>query len=391
MREIPNHGLAEQKRLLCSNSDPVVSIYLPSRRDAPNEPPVSLRLKNITRDASGALQAWGLSDDETARCLRPVTELKDDLLFWRQPPAGLALFLSPDQAYVCRCPLSFTPQVFVDRRFNVLPLLPLLQHREEYFVLALSLNHIRLIQASPFDAKDVTPRDVPRSLESFLGPKSREKQLQFHTGVAGSSPIRPAVHHGHGGCREGAVRKRDILRLFQQVDSRLHGYLHKSSQPLILAGVDYLHGLYREANRYPRLIPQGLRANSALYTPTQLRALTWPLVAEHFRARRREILHHCRSLMANGHASVSLSENLVAAHHARVATLLVNARDHHRWGSFDEQAQEVEILNTYRPGAEDLVNRTVAESLLSNAEVHTLDPERFSIRAATAAIFRYAA
>ena len=110
-----------------------------------------------------------------------------------------------------------------------------------------------------FHAREVALPQVPKSLAEALQFDDPEQQLQFHTGAPRGDGRQTAVFHGQGGAKENA--KDDILEYFRQIDQGLHPVLRDERAPLVLAGVDYLHPIYRQANTYPHLLDQGLTGN----------------------------------------------------------------------------------------------------------------------------------
>ena len=55
--------------------------------------------------------------------------------------------------------------------------------------------------------------------------------------------------------------KENLLKYFRLIDRGLHDLFEDERAPLVLAGVEYLFPIYREANTYPRLIEEGIPGN----------------------------------------------------------------------------------------------------------------------------------
>lgn len=236
-----------------------VSIYLPTHqvgREIQQDP---LRLKNLLGEAEEHLLASGLCTPDAKELLEPAQRLLQDGLFWQHQSDGLAIFLSREMFRYYRLPLDFDALVVVTDRFHIKPLLPLLSGDGRFYVLALSQNEVRLLQGTRYSVSEVDLEGVPASLTEALRYDDPEKRLQFHTSTRtpGGRGERPATFHGHGTGSNDA--KANILRYFHQVDEGLHDLLRDEQAPLVLAGVDYLLPIYKEANTYPHLVDQELR------------------------------------------------------------------------------------------------------------------------------------
>jgi hypothetical protein len=192
--------------------------------------------------------------------IKPLWELLSDEAFWTHPGDGLALFRSPELFRAYRLPLSFTQRLSITDHFFLLPLLPLLID-ERFYILALSQNHVRLLTCTR-DGVHVQklPKLVPHSFAAFTAAHPTENLLQYHSSASGAGRgvggRQVVIFHGHG---VGSDEPRDLLLHYcQQIDHGLREYLHQHTEPLVLAGVDSLCSVYREANTYPSLLEEGM-------------------------------------------------------------------------------------------------------------------------------------
>ena len=65
----------------------------------------------------------------------------------------------------------------------------------------------------------------------------------------------------HGAGSGSASAKDDLLRYFRLVEDGLTEFLKGDRVPLVLAGVEYLLPIYKEANTYPNLIDMVIKGN----------------------------------------------------------------------------------------------------------------------------------
>lgn len=202
-----------------------------------------------------------------------------------------------------------------------------------------------------------------------------------HTGAPG----RAAVFHGHGtGIDE---HKDNLLRFFRQVDAGMI-LLRGQRAPLVLAGVEYLFPIYREASGYPGLVDEGIAGNPELLSPATLHRQAWSLLEPRFARAEEEAAARYRQLAGTGRTSTDVALIVPAAHHGRVEVLFT-ARNAQQWGTYDPAADRVHLLQEVQPGGQDLLDLAVVQALTRGAAVHVVEPPRMPEPATAAAIFRY--
>ena len=89
--------------------------------------------------------------------LEPAEKMLSEILFWRGQKDGLAIFLTSDASHFYQVPLEVPELVVVSERFHLKPLLELFGDGV-FYLLALSQNDVRLLQASKYSVSDVTLR-----------------------------------------------------------------------------------------------------------------------------------------------------------------------------------------------------------------------------------------
>ena len=136
------------ERLVLQGAGPSVSLFPPTHRAGPEVQQAPIRLKNLLREATEALQAGGVRSPMIHSVLAPLRRLVNDGLFWQYQSDGLALYSRPGWWRALRVPLHLPELAVVADRFYVRPLLPLLTGDGHFFVLALSQNRIRLLEGT---------------------------------------------------------------------------------------------------------------------------------------------------------------------------------------------------------------------------------------------------
>jgi len=381
----------ELRALIDDHEGWCVSIYMPTHQAGEEIQEDPVRLKNLLGQAEEGLSAAGLRKPEAQKLLEPAQKLVWDGLFWQYQSDGLALFLSAGAFRRYRLPLDFEELVVVSDRFHIKPLLPLLSGDGRFYVLALSQNEVRLLQGTRHSVSEVDLEGVPASLAEALKYNDPEKRLQFHTGTRtpGGKGGRPAIFHGHG-VASADDPKNYILRYFRQMDEGLQALLRGEQAPLVLAGVDYLLPIYREANSYPPLAEGGVEGNPEELSAQELHKRAWDLVQPRFLQAQEEAAARYKQLAGvdSEQASNDLEGIVSAAYHGRVEALFV-ALGVQRWGSFDPETNRVMVHRKAEAGDDDLLDFAAIHTLVNGGTVYAVERKKMPDGPLLAAVFRY--
>ncbi|HDI59735.1 MAG TPA: hypothetical protein ENF48_05155, partial [Desulfobacteraceae bacterium] len=362
-----------------------VSIYMPTHRAGRQAEQDPIRFKNLLREVENRFLAQGLRSPEARNRLKDAYQLLQDRGFWKRRSDGLAVFVSAGGIHAFRLPASFEETLVVSDRCHVKPLLSLLTSDSRFFILALSQNQVRLLEATGHTAFEIELEGLPLSLAESVTDTSSDRQLQFHTGTPPGTGQRAAMFFGHDTSKEN---KDKLLRWFRMIDRRLREVLGDAKAPLVLAGVDSLFSLYREANTYPHLLDEGLAGNPEGLKPEELHAQARPLVEPVFKKAREEGVARYRQLAGTGQTTCDIKEAVVAAHHGRVETLFV-AVGVQIWGRYDPQRQHCQIHQEPEPGDEDLLDLAAIQSMLRGGTVYAVAPAEVPDQQPVAAVFRF--
>jgi len=360
---------------------PAVSMYMPTHRtgDTEQDP---IRLKNLLADTEGQLVDYGLRVPDARQLLEPVHRLLPDWDFWQHQGDGLAVFLSPEFVRYYRAPCAFQELVVVGGRFHVKPLLQLFSEDGVFYIVAVSQNQVRLLQCTRYYVREITPKNVPSTLAEALHYDQPEKQQQFHT----TGPGGLTISHGHGVSKD--YDKVSILRYLQKVDRGVNEVLTGERSPLVIAAVDYLHPIYREANTYSHLLDEGITGNPDGLSEGTLKDRAWAIVQPYFERERTHALQRYQQAMSEGLASNDVKQVLLAAYDGRVSTLFV-ATGVQVWGEFDSEHRKIRLYKQKRPGAEDLLDLAAANTVMRGGTVYVVEPHQAPGDASVAALLRY--
>jgi Bacterial archaeo-eukaryotic release factor family 7 len=389
MTHIPSRS--ELRALMEQQIGPCISLFLPAYRAGAKVQQNPLRLRNLIREAEHHLLLNDLPIPQVEALLEPARELLGDELFWLHPDDGLAIFRSPNLFRTYWLPDHFKEQAVVTHHFFLKPLLHFLTDDGQFYLLALSHNHIRLIEGTRYGASEVTvPETVPRSLAEAMRYDESENELQYHSGssggVVGKGGRRATLFHGQGVGTDDD--KEQLLRYFQQIDRGLHAKLGDEHAPLVLAGVAYLFPLYRQANTYPHLLEEGVPGNPDKVSLETLRQQAWTIVEPFFAQARQEALTRYRESAAIGRASHTMREIVLAAYDGRIESLFIEAAQE-QWGTFNPTTRMLHVHLKARFNDDDLLDVAATQTLLHGGSIYMMECMDMPDEGPLAAVLRY--
>jgi len=362
-----------------------VSIYLPVEVAGRETRQNTIRLKNLLRQAESILTDGGMRSTEVSGLFEPAWQLEDDSDFWQDREQGLALLLSPGFFRTIWMPLQFDERLVVSNRFHLRPLIEAFSEDTTFYLLALSMNDVRFYRCSRFSAKELKVKDMPQNLATSLWADDPERQSQFRNQPAGAASGKQGtfgVFHGSGDIIEDETKDR-VLRYCQQINHAVTQALARSRAPLVVASVDYVRAIYREANSFRNLLHEGVNGNPENVPGEELAQRAWDVVAPQLADQRRDLIERFETLAAHGQATSRLSEVVTAAEEGRIHVLL-QCPGPPVWsvenlGTGDEQ----------HSGDIDLVDEALVKTLVNDGEIRTCEAGELPDGAVVAAILRY--
>ena len=377
-------------QLIEVRSDWCVSIFMPTHSVGREQQQDPIRLKNLLSDAQARLMDSGMRRPDTQALLRPAVDLLADTGFWRHQSHGLAIFLASGFQEIFRLPLNFNKLLVISPHFHIKPLLPLLSENGQFYILAISLNEIRLLLGSREDAFPVVLDNTPTSMREALYMDDPEKHLDLHTtSSSGRSAAGIAVFHGQGGISDS--EKTNILRYFRYVDRGIMKDVNDKSISMLLAGVDYLLPIYRKANSYPRLIHVDIVGSPDEVSDKELRERAWEQLKPIIQEKQDKALAQLTQLLGskNENASTDIKRIVLAAQAGMVECLFVPLGVQ-RWGQIIEDQHNVLLESQPTLKNYDLLDRAAVLTLEKGGSVYTLESELMPAKSELAAIMRYA-
>lgn len=347
-------------------NDPIcISIYMPTHRKGREMQQDQIRFKNLLANTEDDLKSKGLRKAAIDKLLKPVSALRMETPLWQHMSDGFVIFRSENHFSYNQFPVNFDEGVYVQHRFHIKPLIPLLTGNGLYYVLGFSQNNVRLFEGTRFSLTEIESGFLPDSLQESLNIDEFLRNKQFHTGTNPSGGERSAIFHGHGGADEG---QKDLIRQFaREINRNLTPFLTDRQAPLVVAAVEYLHPIYREVNDHAGLIERGVYGNPDGFTLEELHQKSWEAVSAVFEEEKLNALKKFSKLNGSPKSCTTIEDLLKAAHAGRVENLFI-ALDEQVEGFFDPDTSEIKVKQNGEY-TEDLLDLCSIKTLLNGGTV----------------------
>jgi len=354
---------------------PCITVLLPPYRPGEQAKSMAGLIKSDIQTASRKLSGLKISRGEIEDLLDPLEQLTGDQVFLGGAHWGCAIFRSPQ---VFRKVDLLNPTAMglkVGARFEIRPLLAMLNSPSEFYVLRLTKKRVELIRCQGFHAEKVTlPKGTPATLDEALAFRPPDHDLENRS-AAGSAPsAMRRVRFGTGSGRE--TQQTYLADFYKAVDRGMRTLLHGLS-PVILSGVDEDTALYRNSSKYSNLLAQPISgAPEALLSDNDLLNKAYEIVRAESISQAAHAASEAREEVVPARFSTNLSEILRAAAEGRVMRLYL-----------DEAA---EALGEFDGGREeDLLNAAAVETIVHGGNAFALPGASMPDHASIAAVFRY--
>lgn len=356
-----------------------ISLFLPTEIKGDIVKQNRLRFKNYVSKITQSLRNYDVEETLIEILTEPMKEMIPDDDFWQHQKEGLAVYRNADIFKTYRCPLRFHEQIYIAPYFQIIPLIPLAQENQPFYLLSLNKNDVQLFKG---DHEGLHPRlleNTPVSLEDYLKYDVHEKHQQTRS-ISGG-----AVFHGQSVTDE---EKRKLIGFLAKVDSGVFNIIQKEPYPLILAGSETVTSHYRQVNHYNDLIETPITANPASLERIELWNKARDILRPLIRTSLQNAVSQFGDLQRRNQASYELDKVVKAAHYAKVDRLFI-AQDSRQWGKFDPEQDSVWIHTNDNDHAYDLLNAAACKAMSNGGAVFVLPGEMMPGHNTIAATFRY--
>jgi hypothetical protein len=363
--------------LVCVEEDVCLSLLMPTRQAGRDIRENSIRFKNLVDESERLLIQRGLGAPEARDRLRPLADRIEDADFWCHQRQALAVYQTADSLRMFALPRPVDPRVVAARRFHVTPLIPVIDHEDDAYVLALSQNSVRLLHCGADTAESIHVADMPGSFEDIAQYIDDESQVHWHTHAPPIGPggQRAAVFHGHGAAVDERQHKKWLADFVQRVEAAVTRCLKPEHAPLLLAATEPLAGIYRQINRYDNLLNQTVAGSFDHADAPEIHRMARPILQRLTDQMREQVMARHRHAAGQSKTVDKLPRILTAAANGQIDTLIID-NSAHRWGRWDSAHRRVQIHRKPAPADEDLLNLATVLTAQRKGHVHAVDHER---------------
>ncbi|MDX1679020.1 hypothetical protein [Arsukibacterium sp.] len=359
-----------------------LSLYMPTHRSFPTRNENPILFKNLLSQLAEKLEQH-YPDANKAALLKGFEKLQDDQKFWQHPQNGLSVFAAEGFFKALKLEQPVAERTFVCDHPYISPLIRLTQTTENYQVLCLSRDSIRLFAGDRDSINEVSLHpDVPTTKEQALGHElTPSDQTGYHQGFAAAGDRGDPYAHESGGNDKQEEIDIDRERYFRALDKAItQHHSEPSALPLILAALPENQGFFRQVSNNPHLLADGVTVDLSELDPDKLREQCWQLMAASYDKKIDDLLQQYNQSANQGLASNKLADIEQAAKIGRIATLMVG-----------KDRLDVAKVDKYHASNEhpDLLEELVLKVIELGGEVVVIPPERLPGHSEAAAIYRF--
>ncbi|APZ92242.1 hypothetical protein [Fuerstiella marisgermanici] len=360
-----------------------VSIYMPTHRHGTDVQQDPIRLKNAVSTAKKQLVKAGLSESDADDLLQPARDLmnldaSDE--FWQHQSDGLAILLSRDESCLFQLGTKFDEEVAVSHRYRLKPLLRSMNASEDFHLVAVSRNAVRVFRGCKSGLKEEHFDDLPAGLDE--GDNDEQRGHNRHSFKVRANAADSSVPHGH-------VEKKDeeeLKQYFRDIKEAVGAHLRAQDAPVVFAGVEELFPYFKDEFDCCPVLDEAVQGNFDDSSADDLLTKAWPVVRNHCDSERKAAVDRFGEASGTKHGSTDLKTIVQAAFNGRVDTLLLKHGDRN-FGTCDdngtvERSDEAASADTY-----DLYDIAAIRTLRADGRVVFVNDDQ--LKSPIAAIFRY--
>lgn len=390
---------AEILELIEADTQPAISIYMPIEYQNRVKKAIRLQFRSLVDQAATQFKESGRYDTELYMpLLDRLYEHVEDAAFWLEMDKGLAVFIAPDFERIYRLPTAFSPLSVVAPNFHTRPLMKYLSTPQQYWILAVGQNEVNLWEGTAAGVRPIDLETLPDNLQDALlldiegervGTSFRGTASRFRGSGASRSNPSPVFQSSGGGSKE--EQKAWIREYFSQVDNAVLDYLRGKNGPVVLAGVDYLHPLYRAVTNLPNLAEQGIEGNIQYLNHAEIHQRAWPIIEKEIARQYDSVLALWERAYGLGNAEMDIANIARLVLEGRVHMLMIDA-EQHLWGQIDWNSGAVTFLKENGSNADlqvvDLLDELAEQVLALGGQVCILSNDKMPSSTGAAAILR---
>lgn len=371
--------------IIHEKNGPFISLYQPTHRYSPDNIQDPIRFKNLITSIENSLQEKFPKSNIDA-LMKPLIALEEDQVgFWNNTKDGLAILANENKCIVYKLQLPVKERAVVGDKLYIKPLIRYFQSADRYLLLALDKKQFSIYEGNRYGVEKIEfDSDIPVTIEEVLGKDYTEAYLSVGTyGGVGKTPM----FHGHGGKKEEV--NKDTKKYFRYVDKFvIENYSNKMKLPVILAGLDEHHGLFKTISNNHYLLDKGIKKDYKSLSKEEMTKEAWNVTEPFYRKKIDDLIDKYNVNKSKGLGSDNLNEVSQAIFANRVDTLILEA-DRTILGSLDNESGKFKAKKSEESSLDNIVSDLAILTYRSKGKIVVLPQDRIPSKTGLAAIFRY--
>lgn len=382
-QDIRRLGADALEGLRADHRPPCVSIYMPVVTAFPGEMENGPRLRQFASEVKQQLVA-GYSGAESQSDIKAMLEQlrhlgDEERAFWTRRLSGLAIFCAPGFFMAIDLPQRPAEAVVVADRFQLMPLMKMLQTTDRYQVLALTRKDFKLFEGDRDRLREIPLGDLPHTITQQYFAEADQANAADESGEP------KQYHTDHQQPPTGAL---PLERYFRAVDCAVWDHFSRDAGlPLILCCLEEPHVMFRRVSHNLNLQEQWIKLDPTHAPLDRIRAEAWAIIEPRLQQWLRKLIDNFEVAQAHHTGSNDPIQVAEAAANGRVATLLVGETKHIQ-GKL-EPSGAVIGGNMLMEHGDDLIEGIADQVIKTKGEVVVVPPELMPTDTGLAAIYRY--
>lgn len=285
------------KELKDIRSENCITIILTTHRTKPDYLNDPLRLKNLIKEVETRLKA-DVDKKQADKLLARVQELADSIDHSHNLES-LILFVNDDIAEYTRLPIKVEDRVVIDETFHTRDLVRAMHLETHYFILVLSQEKVRLIEAMNDSAVREVKGDFPYENTQFFSANRSAKAI-------------------------ASKQTNLIAEYFNQADKKLNDVRQHSALPVLVVALEENFNEYiKVADRKEVIYPVFLNKNKISDPVHAIVSESWDVVRDYVIKRNNERKEELRIAVSENKFLSDTNEIWKAIFEGRVQTLFI--------------------------------------------------------------------
>jgi len=363
----------EIAELYAINKKHCISIFIPTHRAGKEvlQEKDALSLKVQLQQVRKKLAKKGYHETDITAITKPVQQLIDDNLFWRQQSDGLAIFIAQNYFQKYTLPIYFEAFNYISNSFYLKPLMPLFVGDGRFYLMTLQLEKVQLYECTQHSITEIIIEDViPKNQQDRVGYDHEEKNLQFRTHQAGKGQV---MYHG----QEAATgkRKNEIKTYFRAINDGIKPLIKNENIPFLVASQEYLFDIYKSVNTYTNLFDKNINSDLKASDILDLHELAWENISSVFDQERKDKITQFLDAQGTGKTAIGIEQILPKAFEGKIDTLFCqNLAD--IFGTYKEENNTIITTQTEENETSiSLMNLAAIKTFSNGGNVYLLDQE----------------